>query len=818
MNIIISQTQPQKPEVEELICQNHKREIVAVDLSEKGNFQYLCCICLVEKMNNSKVSTIEQTKERIQSLKTQRQENKTKQIQLRLDHFKIILDQIMEFKCSVENTLEKIYSQIKAQIFTIQKEKQSQLDNFQTQYNFQEEVRSLFEFLSIESQEDQLEFQQDSQFIDEIAKQFDLLFNGSAYFQTIDTFKDAKYKINEIYQNIQIEQMSLQNQNNYKTPSLNKLCPTHNKEIIMIDIDSENKKIEDRFVCVDCISDHPNCQYRTIEKINQQWNHTKKQQDRIFSEIQVKRQEKQKNLNQQIAIVRKNFNQQLNEISEKLITEFSLPIRKACEMNKFKQISLQQVCNDELLSNINQMILNDKKNLIQDSQIEYLKSKDALFQKEIESRLEHLKQHDQLDIQVTINIMQDIQNDNQIQGIVQLQQELQESTKANQGLLIFKQDLDELVNSSKYIYSQKSVLNESVKKFQDHLTKIKIFVSKIQQTQDNLPLTKLQKQTNDYKNKFENDFIQFIKFCEIEKIENNFQTLQKEYEKLQLERNQYLESIENDYKLKIITQNRIIEELEALIKNTESKLKMKVEEEQLLNEKLKLEITNNTNLQLQLNNLQAIHENEIKSLNDKITQSDININKIQNKLDSRIKTSIFLDIKPILLRDDFWIKIFYFLQEKSKKSIKSSTLIFQGTKNGLNGESFWKEVNNKDNLLMILQSKRDYIFGAYTPCKWVSNLYYVQDDTLSSFIFSQTHSQIYPLAYTKNAIYCNSNYGPTFGEGFDFYINGNFSDGYCKLGHSYQFDQYKNGTEDPHLFGQNKPEIKECEIYQIQFN
>ncbi|CAD8204427.1 unnamed protein product [Paramecium octaurelia] len=150
---------------------------------------------------------------------------------------------------------------------------------------------------------------------------------------------------------------------------------------------------------------------------------------------------------------------------------------------------------------------------------------------------------------------------------------------------------------------------------------------------------------------------------------------------------------------------------------------------------------------------------------------------------------------------------FYFLQEKSKKTIKSLTLIFQGTRNGFNGQSYWKEINNKDNLLMIFQSKNDYIFGAYSPCKWVSNLNnYVQDDTLSSFIFSQTHNQICPL-----------NQGPAFGSGHDFYIGVNFSDGYCKLGNSYEFDKYQNQSENPHLFGQIKPEIKECEIYQAQF-
>ncbi|CAD8117220.1 unnamed protein product [Paramecium primaurelia] len=51
----------------------------------------------------------------------------------------------------------------------------------------------------------------------------------------------------------------------------------------------------------------------------------------------VQRQEKQEKLNQQIAIMRKIYNQQLNEINEKLITEFSLQINKTGEICKFKQ-------------------------------------------------------------------------------------------------------------------------------------------------------------------------------------------------------------------------------------------------------------------------------------------------------------------------------------------------------------------------------------------------------------------------------------------------------------------------------------------------
>ncbi|CAD8118081.1 unnamed protein product [Paramecium primaurelia] len=112
-----------------------------------------------------------------------------------------------------------------------------------------------------------------------------------------------------------------------------------------------------------------------------------------------------------------------------------------------------------------------------------------------------------------------------------------------------------------------------------------------------------------------------------------------------------------------------------------------------------------------------------------------------------------------------------------------------------------------------------YIFGGYSPCQWQQNKNnYVQDDTLSSFLFSQTHDQIYPLKQDQkcHAIYCNSGYGPTFGGGHDIQITSDFKDGYSKLGHSYQWDKYEN-KYSTNLFGQDKPNISECEIFELKF-
>ncbi|CAD8150598.1 unnamed protein product [Paramecium octaurelia] len=176
--------------------------------------------------------------------------------------------------------------------------------------------------------------------------------------------------------------------------------------------------------------------------------------------------------------------------------------------------------------------------------------------------------------------------------------------------------------------------------------------------------------------------------------------------------------------------------------------------------------------------LNQIFKKQLTNLNFQFTE----INKIE------------ASVKPNLLKDNYWIKIFQILQEKTKKIIKQSVLIYQGSKDGLNNQLYWNKVNSKSNLLMVFQSKSDYIFGAYSLCRWEQNpTGYIEDNTLQSFIFSQTHDEVYPLKSDERqkAIYCNSGR-------HDLRIDSNFTDGYYKLGHQFQFNQYKNLSENPY--------------------
>ncbi|CAD8129773.1 unnamed protein product [Paramecium sonneborni] len=109
-------------------------------------------------------------------------------------------------------------------------------------------------------------------------------------------------------------------------------------------------------------------------------------------------------------------------------------------------------------------------------------------------------------------------------------------------------------------------------------------------------------------------------------------------------------------------------------------------------------------------------------------------------------------------------KIINFIQSKSNKKVKNFTQIYLGSRDGLSAYAYWNKVNNKSDLIIIFKSKSGNIFGGFSPCKWQYYQGYVQDNTLSSFLFSQTHDQIYPLkeANKAQAIYSNQSYGAYF--------------------------------------------------------
>ncbi|CAD8118061.1 unnamed protein product [Paramecium sonneborni] len=160
-----------------------------------------------------------------------------------------------------------------------------------------------------------------------------------------------------------------------------------------------------------------------------------------------------------------------------------------------------------------------------------------------------------------------------------------------------------------------------------------------------------------------------------------------------------------------------------------------------------------------------------------------------------------------LLQFEFGQKLYKFIEEKTKKKIKNKYLIYSETEAGLNYKTFWSYIDKMSNLLMIFKSKSQYIFGGFSSCQWLKqNKQYQVDETLSSFLFSQSYDQIYPIISSYYAII---NYDSGIGFGCeDLRISQDFQNGSSLLG----------GTNQKHhLFGQATPNILECEILMFTF-
>ncbi|CAD8124026.1 unnamed protein product [Paramecium sonneborni] len=127
------------------------------------------------------------------------------------------------------------------------------------------------------------------------------------------------------------------------------------------------------------------------------------------------------------------------------------------------------------------------------------------------------------------------------------------------------------------------------------------------------------------------------------------------------------------------------------------------------------------------------------------------------------------------------------------------------------GNCFW-DFNNSKNRLMIFQSNNEGnpIFG-YFSSSW------------KEFIFSFNHNEIYPKKEKKEdlqkngLIYLEQNIlqnNKNFSVGsFDLQINANLIDGQSLLGCDFQWDNFDAQKCSNYLFGEVKPNIKECEIF-----
>lgn len=121
---------------------------------------------------------------------------------------------------------------------------------------------------------------------------------------------------------------------------------------------------------------------------------------------------------------------------------------------------------------------------------------------------------------------------------------------------------------------------------------------------------------------------------------------------------------------------------------------------------------------------------------------------------------------------------------------KKFQLLYSFTVDGCNPTTFHQKCDSQGPTVTVLYNTSGYVFGGYTSQHWHSNGAYTTDQ--SAFLFRlQSQGKFNPvfLSVTNGAyaIYGNSTYGPTFGDGHDFYI---FSGAVNKTGNYYPLNGY----------------------------
>jgi len=159
----------------------------------------------------------------------------------------------------------------------------------------------------------------------------------------------------------------------------------------------------------------------------------------------------------------------------------------------------------------------------------------------------------------------------------------------------------------------------------------------------------------------------------------------------------------------------------------------------------------------------------------------------------------------ILKGTDFALIKKWLPSELSKKKFK---LLFRGTKDGMNGNTFHQLCNDKGATISVIKTNHGKTCGGFIDLPWKSTNNYM--NTSKSFLFSMNEKKKYDVLSggVSNAGYDNATYGPTFGGGHDLTVQPDFkgNTNYCNKS-SYSFS---NNNE---LTGGYNFMCEEVEVY-----
>jgi hypothetical protein len=161
---------------------------------------------------------------------------------------------------------------------------------------------------------------------------------------------------------------------------------------------------------------------------------------------------------------------------------------------------------------------------------------------------------------------------------------------------------------------------------------------------------------------------------------------------------------------------------------------------------------------------------------------------------------------------------------------KKFTVLWRGSRDGFGVRDFHSRCDGHANTLVVILDTKGNIFGGFTPVEWESSRkHWLRDDedfskgdpTLKSFLFTLKNPSNFPArrfalrAEKKNeAIYCYSDFGPSFGGDIAVFDNCNNTGSSIYLfGNSYTNDTGLDGST--FFTGSLNFQVKEVEVFEI---
>jgi len=291
-----------------------------------------------------------------------------------------------------------------------------------------------------------------------------------------------------------------------------------------------------------------------------------------------------------------------------------------------------------------------------------------------------------------------------------------------------------------------------------------------------------------------------------------------------------LNEVDKQYE-KIFLNEKIIKDSEKL----PNKIKISLERGKIIEK----EWNNDNKLNSLINDCINIENNinEINTINNKIQNiKDYNDNIVikflpdeENKIDEflgKIKLfgkifafnhrNLFID-SLILNKNDKYEFIIKALENRNHK-IKESKLIYRATRDGDSIDNFFNKCNEIKNIILILKSNNNCIFGGFTKIgfkKQYNNAETFKDD--EAFVFLLNANKIYPVIKGKEATRCCNCCCPQFYKE-TIYLYGNFLTNFKNFVNPKRNDYYQGFTDDYELNnGKRNFSVEELEIYQLIF-